>query len=488
MYISFTIPKFSRASDEYEDVVDEFIAFALASLMDKTSIRCPCVSCKNFNHLSPEIVKDHLIIEGIDMTYDPFVLHGEDGQVHVVDEGVETTNFNLTETYEMFKATNESNKKEEFSGDPKKEAKFQKAVEESEMPLYEGCSKYTKLEAVVTLYSIKAKHGLSNRGFTEFLEALKDMFPEGNVIPKSNNSARALLRKFDLDYKQIDACVNDCMLYTGDFKNDVSCRKCKTTRWKTDPHTKKVYEKVPAKVLRYFPIIPRFKRMFQSVEMAKQLTWHASNESTDGNMRHPVDSPAWKHIDRSWPSFGDEARNLQLALSADGVNPHRTLSSRYSCWPVILAIYNLPPWMCMRKKYLMLTLIIPGPSQPGNDIDVYLKPLIYDMLLLWTDGVETYDVYRKSTFILRSILMWTINDFPAFGNLAGCTTKGRLACPRCGINTCADWLKHSMKFSYMGSRRFLPDDHPYRLKKSWFNGKQEHGAKPVPLKSDEIFT
>ncbi|KAF9599098.1 hypothetical protein IFM89_033705 [Coptis chinensis] len=100
--------KFSRASDEYEDDVDEFIAFALAPLMDKTSIRCPCISCKNFNHLSPNIVKDHLIIEGIDMTYDPFVLHGEEGQVHVVDEGVETIDFNLTETYEMLKATNEN--------------------------------------------------------------------------------------------------------------------------------------------------------------------------------------------------------------------------------------------------------------------------------------------------------------------------------------------------------------------------------------------
>ncbi|KAF9605039.1 hypothetical protein IFM89_013541 [Coptis chinensis] len=78
------------ASDEYEDAVDELIAFALALLMDKTSIRCLYISCKNFNHLSPDIVKDHLIIEGIDMTYDPFVLYGEEGQVRVVDEGFET--------------------------------------------------------------------------------------------------------------------------------------------------------------------------------------------------------------------------------------------------------------------------------------------------------------------------------------------------------------------------------------------------------------
>ena len=57
------------------------------------------------------------------------------------------------------------------------------------------------------------------------------------------------------------------------------------------------------KVLRYFPIIPRFRRMFKSLEMVEQLTWYTSHKSQDGKMRHPVDSPIWNTIDRKWPEF-----------------------------------------------------------------------------------------------------------------------------------------------------------------------------------------
>jgi len=35
---------------------------------------------------------------------------------------------------------------------------------------------------------------------------------------------------------------------------------------------------------------------------------------------------------------------------------------------------------------MMLSMMISGPKQPGNDIDVYLNPLIEDMKLLWDDG------------------------------------------------------------------------------------------------------
>ncbi|CAL8162687.1 unnamed protein product [Prunus armeniaca] len=51
-----------------------------------------------------------------------------------------------------------------------------------------------------------------------------------------------------------------------------------------------------------------------------------------------------------WPDFGSEPRNLRLALSSDGINPHNCLSNIYSCWPVILVIYNLPLELCMKRK------------------------------------------------------------------------------------------------------------------------------------------
>ena len=58
---------------------------------------------------------------------------------------------------------------------------------------------------------------------------------------------------------------------------------------------------------------------------------------------------------------------------------------------VILFPYNLPAWMCMKEPYLMLSLLIPGPSPPGNNIDIYLQPLIANLKDLWEAGVETYD-------------------------------------------------------------------------------------------------
>ena len=85
----------------------------------------------------------------------------------------------------------------------------------------------------------------------------------------------------------------------------------------------------------------------------------------------------------------DDPRNLRLGLLVDDINPHSSLSSKYSCWPVILGIYNLPPWLCMNRKFMMLTLLILGPNQLGNDIDVYLQLLIDDLQKLW-EGVQCY--------------------------------------------------------------------------------------------------
>ncbi|CAN6691810.1 unnamed protein product [Malus baccata var. baccata] len=326
---------------------------------------------------------------------------------------------------------------------------FKQKVEEAEAPLYEGCTKYTKLSATVVLYKIKASNGATDKLFDELLQALKDMFPE--------------------DFEQLETCP-----------------KCGSSRWQVGKRNNHIYKGVSAKVLSYFPIIPRFKRMFKDDDMAKDLTWHHTNKSQDGKMRHPVDSPAWESIDTRYPDFASDPRNLRLGLATDGFNPFRQLSSRYSCWPVILVTYNLPPWLAMSKENLMLTLIIPGKKQPGNDIDVYLQPLIEDLCVLWNEGVGVFDATTNSTFNLRAILMWTISDYPAYGNLAGCFTKGRFACVACGANTRSLRLPFSKKHVYTGNRRFLPPSHEFRKKGKWFDGNDDIGQKPRVLTGEEV--
>ena len=82
-----------------------------------------------------------------------------------------------------------------------------------------------------------------------------------------------------------------------------------------------------------------------------------------------------RKVDRTFPTFANDARNIRFGLSTDVMNPFDEQSSGHSTWPVTLYIY-LPPWLCMKRKFIMMPVLIPGPKQLGNVIDVYLKPLI----------------------------------------------------------------------------------------------------------------
>ncbi|MBJ3415111.1 hypothetical protein JGB96_23555, partial [Salmonella enterica subsp. enterica serovar Derby] len=73
-------------------------------------------------------------------------------------------------------------------------------------------------------------------------------------------------------------------------------------------------------------------------------------------------------------------------------------------------MYNIPPWLCMKRKYILISLLIQGPKQPGNDIDVYLAPLLEDLVTLWNEGVQVWDAYKRENFTLRAMLFCTIND------------------------------------------------------------------------------
>ncbi|CAM8990163.1 unnamed protein product [Rhodiola kirilowii] len=83
----------------------------------------------------------------------------------------------------------------------------------------------------------------------------------------------------------------------------------------------------------------------------------------------------------------------------------------------------------MNMRFNWLTILIPGPSNPKKCLDIYLRPLIDDLVRLWNVGIDTYDANRKHSFTLRAALMWTVSDFPAYAMLSGWSTQGKLGCP-----------------------------------------------------------
>ena len=150
------------------------------------------------------------------------------------------------------------------------------------------------------------------------------------------------------------------------------------------------------------------------------MRWHDEGRTKDEFLRHPADGECWKDLDDRYPKFADDARNVRLGLASDGFNPYRNMSSKHSTWPVMLIPYNLPPWICMKQTNLILSMIIPGPHSPGNDIDIYLQPLVDELQQLWK-GVETYDATANKKIPLKAALLWTLNDFPALAYLYGWT-------------------------------------------------------------------
>ncbi|XP_073139065.1 uncharacterized protein [Henckelia pumila] len=471
-----------RLSTEYDIGVESFLKFALQNADDPDAIPCSCAKCGNIKKKNVKIIRAHLYCNGIDLTYHTWIWHGETcmskSSMNYDDRAGQVGHKDFVEEpIDMVHGVYDS-----YAENPDQ---FTKLLEDAEKPLYPGCTKFTKLSAIVKLFNFKAKYSWSDKSFTDLLLLFGEMLPGENELPLSLYDAKKSLRALGMDYVRIHACPNDCILYRKEYEDFANCPTCGTSRWKVG-NKSKVREGVPAKVLWYFPPIPRFQRMFRNKMISKELTWHSDERIRDGYLRHPADAPSWKLVDCKWPDFASEKRNLRLAISADGVNPHSLMSSAYSCWPILMVTYNLPPWLCMKRKFMMLTLLISGPRQPGNDIDVYLEPLIDDLKCLWDTGVEAYDAYREESFSLKAVLLWTINDFPAYGNMSGCVVKGYHACPICAEETYSIRLKHSRKMSYTGHRRFLPLSHPYRRQKKTFDGNQEFNPAPNPLSGHEV--
>ncbi|GJY17393.1 putative transposase-associated domain-containing protein [Tanacetum coccineum] len=491
----------NRISKSYVDGVAAFTDYAVHNLQKTGNIDprvnkkhiyipCPCTKCLNHIEHKVEEVQYHLYRHGIDISYTKWTKHGEEDEpsisapkpVNATTEFVDDMDFAYIPTdgpatVEMVNAT-----KDNFDVDDL--VKFQELLLDAEKPLYEGCPDFTKLSAIVKLLNLKGKYGASDKFFTELLGLIKKMLPAGNEMVEKTYQAKKVMRLMGSGYKKIHVCINNCLLYWKNDKDLTACRTCGTSRWKVDNKTKKVYENIPAKVMWYFPIIPRLQRLFKIESISEDLRWHATRRITDGVLRHPADSQAWRTIDEKFPEIAEDTRNLRLGISADGVDVN-TGNRHHSVWPVLTVIYNLPPWLCMKRKFINLSVLISG--YPGNDIDVFLEPLVDDLHTLFETGVDTYDASTKDNFNLRAVVLWTINDYPALGTLCGCPYSGFKGCVVCGKDTNCVRLSASSKQSYVGHRRYLPYNHPFRKQKKAFNGQQEFLQAPIPMTGEQIY-
>jgi hypothetical protein len=165
-----------------------------------------------------------------------------------------------------------------------------------------------------------------------------------------------IMKENGMEYQAIYACLNDHIIYYGQYALENEFPQCQISRYRTD----KVSKKVPRKVLHYIPIIPRFQWLFRCQSIAQFMDFHAKNRSRDDVLRIPADGSALKYIEEKWSIFKEEPHNVRLSLAANGVNPFGELRSTYSVWPVFFINIILPPWMLIKREHKMLAMIVPG--------------------------------------------------------------------------------------------------------------------------------
>jgi hypothetical protein len=83
----------------------------------------------------------------------------------------------------------------------------------------------------------------------------------------------------------------------------------------------------------------------------------------------------------------------------------------------------------------MLTMLISGPRQPDNYIDVFLEPFMEKMQMLFDVGVQMEDVSHKEKFTLKAIIFITITDYPGLFSLSS-QIKEKTGCVMCIDGTC----------------------------------------------------
>jgi hypothetical protein len=171
--------------------------------------------------------------------------------------------------------------------------------------------------------------------------------------------------------------------------------------------------KIPALVMWYRLVIDRLKHVFSIPRDAGLVRWHSEKRrENDKEIGHPTDGTQWNFFDLQYPEFSAETRNIRFALSTDGMNPFGENRTMHSTWRVILVMYNIPTWLCHKRKYLMLSILIQGPKQADIDIDVFLEPLMEDMTMLLNEGVRMWDQYQHEYFTLKAIIFVCIHDAP----------------------------------------------------------------------------
>ncbi|WVZ61404.1 hypothetical protein U9M48_011283 [Paspalum notatum var. saurae] len=451
-------------SRQWEAICQDFLKQAFKVARGPV-MPCPCLDCKNNTYKTRHVMEEHLCKFGFMPDYLVWHMHGEKAHPRISEPAQQNRDGMMMDMLNDLAMGVEFGP-EENNEPPPDVQEFYRLLEAGGEKLHDH-TENTVLDTVSRLMAIKSDHNISNRCFNDIAKLVSDVIPSDHKLPKNLYYAKKMMAGLGMKYEKIDVCPSNCMLFWREDDKLKTCRHCGKSRYiqVKNEEGENVDTTVAAKQLRYMPIIPRLKRLFLSMKIAKSMRWHKERRcggQGEDVMAHPADGDAWKALDEFDPEFARDPRSVCLGLATDGFTPFSTSASPYSCWPVFIMPYNLPPEMVLKDEFVFLALVIPGPEHPGKNLNVFLRPLIEELKQLWK-AVKACDSYAKKEFNLHVTYLWSVQDLLAYGNFAGWFVNGRLQCPICMDDSDAYRLKNGGKYTFFDcTQRELPPRHKLR--------------------------
>ena len=285
--------------------------------------------------------------------------------------------------------------------------------DKANLPLFEG-STVNVLQALCGYFSWFTGHpGTSKSALSDLLRLHhNEILPQGNNLPSSYEEAFSFIKPFLLPFTTYHACPNDCVLFRKTDRYDHSCLKrcpvCNEPRF--------ISKGKPYRKFYYYPLGPRWRRMYGNANIAEVLQSHCGGDSESLLLQDVIGSRNWQSVYRETGFFQGDSRGLSLQFSTDGVNPFSGNKVVYSMWPVMLTVLNLPKRLRNLFANMLLVGIIPGNGgREPKAVDPYLEVVVDELLTL--SGSNFYDAFRKAPFTFKVQVLNYVLDYPGLNKV-----------------------------------------------------------------------
>ena len=135
--------------------------------------------CGNMNYLFPRVMKDHLIVNGFDPTYVIWNVHGE---LPLTESSTDSKSDNSESVEDGMGCEQDELPSNVYMGDEGNDVFSEECMEfrhfvEDGNALYLDCESHTKLNVLVKLFNLKAKQGMNDVAYIEWLTTISDILP-----------------------------------------------------------------------------------------------------------------------------------------------------------------------------------------------------------------------------------------------------------------------------------------------------------------------